>query len=46
MTYPLDLEGREAKREQLIHRAMETARRREERLNRSGVCSASVFHRG
>ena len=26
MTYPLDLEGREAKREQLIHRAMETWR--------------------
>jgi hypothetical protein len=31
MTYPLDLEGREAKREQLIRTATEKAIRREQR---------------
>jgi hypothetical protein len=39
MTYPADVEGREAKRDELIRRPIEDARRREERLNPSGVRS-------
>jgi hypothetical protein len=39
MTYPLDLEGREAKREQLIRTATEKAIRREQRYMSSPACS-------